>query len=172
MKINLRTLLKIKIIVLISTNHRYKILDNREKETHFVKKTNLFLLITIIVLTALLFSGCDGFAPDDNPNKEYDQENTELVELKIFPAKVDMKINQSKTFEIKAYNSDGNLIAIDMAKFEKWVAMYQCIGCGVVWKISPTTNSFQTTFIPYKAGRYTVSARYDGEWVQAVVYAK
>ena len=128
--------------------------------------------MVMVVLTVLIFSGCDGFTPDNYPDKEYDRENTELAELKIFPAKTEMKINQSQTFEIKAYNSEGKPIAMDMAKFEKWVAMYQCVKCGTVWSISPTRNSFKTNFTPHKAGKYTVSAKYDGEWAQAVIYAK
>lgn len=126
-------------------------------------------LLILLLLFAFFIAGCEVYDPL-LPNEEYDEENTELAYLTIIPAEVEMEVNQSKKFEIKAYNSDDKLIAMDIAKFEKWVAMYSCFGCGIVWGISPITGSFQTTFTPYKAGRYTISAKYDGEWVQIVVY--
>lgn len=134
-----------------------------------MKKVNLPIFIVMVVLTVVLLSGCDGFAPDNNPNKEYDQENTQLAMLKIVPATAKMKANQTKIFEVEAYNSDNRLIAMDISKFEKWVVIYQCMGCGTVWNISPTRGSFITKFTPYKAGQYTVSAKYDGIWVQIIV---
>jgi hypothetical protein len=133
-----------------------------------MKKVYLFILI--ITLLIFFIIGCNGFTPSPPIEEEYDQENTELSYLKIIPEQVEMKVNQSQIFELKAYNSDDKLIAMDIAKFEKWVAMYSCFGCGIVWDISPITGSFQTTFTPYKSGRYTISARYDGEWAQIVVY--
>ncbi|MCC7574949.1 hypothetical protein KO361_05130 [Candidatus Woesearchaeota archaeon] len=135
-----------------------------------MRKVSLSLIVIIMIM--FLITGCDGFMPSPpaGGNDEYDQENIELAYLKIIPAQVEMKVNQSKKFEIKAYNSDDKLIKMDISKFEKWVAMYSCVGCGIVWGISPITGSFQTTFTPYKAGRYTISAKYDGEWVQIVVY--
>ncbi len=137
-----------------------------------MKKVNLPIFVVIILITTIIISGCDGFAPNNNPNQEYDRENTELAGLKIIPATLKMKVNQTKIFELQAYNSDKRLIEMDIDKFEKWVAMYQCVGCGTVWSISPTRNSFTTKFTPYKAGQYTVSAKYDGIWVQIIVKAE
>jgi hypothetical protein len=131
----------------------------------------LYVLLVIIFLSTFLLSGCNGVAPS-TPDDEYDEENTELAYLRIIPTDIKITVNQPKTFDLKAYNSDDKLIAMDIAKFEKWVAMYECVGCGIVWNISPITGSFQTTFTPYKAGRYTVSARYDGKWGQAIVYVE
>ena len=137
-----------------------------------MKKVNSLIFILIIVLTAVLFTGCDGFTPDNKPNKEYDLENTELAELKIVPAQVKMKVNQTTIFEVQAYNSENRLIEMDIEKFEKWAVMYQCMGCGTVWNISPTRRSFITKFTPYKAGQYTVSAKYNGIWAQIIVNVK
>lgn len=123
----------------------------------------------MVLITVSIFSGCSVVTPDNQPNREYDRENTELAGLKIVPATVKMKVNQTQIFELQAYNSDNRLIEMDMDKFEKWVAMYQCVGCGTVWGISPTRNSFTTKFTPYKAGQYTISARYDEEWIQIIV---
>ena len=134
-----------------------------------MKKVNLPIFVVIILITTIIISGCDGFAPNNNPNQEYDRENTELAGLKIIPATLKMKVNQTKIFELQAYNSDNRLIEMDIDKFEKWVAMYQCVGCGTVWSISPTRNSFTTKFTPYKAGHYTLSAKYDGIWAQIIV---
>ncbi len=135
-----------------------------------MKKRNSLIFITItFVITAIIISGC-GSIISDITGEKYDEENTELSYLKIFPAKIDMKVNQSKVFEIKAYNSENKLITMDIAKFEKWVAMYACAACGIVWDIYPITGSFQTKFTPHKIGRYTVSAKYDGIWVQSIVY--
>ena len=123
----------------------------------------------ILLLVALLISGCDGFIP--NPNEEYDEENTELAYLKVIPSQATMKVNQSKKFEVKAYNTEDNLIRIDASEV-KWVATYECLACGKVWKLSPTEGSLQTTFTPTnpeKLGSYEVWANYKGKWAKADV---
>ncbi|KUK66519.1 MAG: hypothetical protein XD85_0164 [Parcubacteria bacterium 34_609] len=123
----------------------------------------------ILILAALLITGCEGFIP--NPNEEYDEENTELAYLKVIPSQATMKVNQSKKFEVKAYNTEDNLIRIDVAEV-KWVATYECLACGKVWKLSPTEGSLQTTFTPTnseKLGSYEVWAKYMGEWAKADV---
>ena len=134
-----------------------------------MKKVNLFIFVVIILITTIIISGCDGFIPSNNPNQEYDQENTELAELKIIPETMEMEVNQTQIFEVKAYNTENKLIAMDINKFEKWVVMYQCMGCGKVWNISPTRGSFKTKFTPYKVGQYTLSAKYDGIWAQIII---
>jgi hypothetical protein len=130
----------------------------------------LILLIFIIFLSAFLFIGCDGVVPS-TPGDEYDEENTELSYLKVLPGSTELKVNQSKKFEVKAYNSDNNLVAIDVTKV-KWVATYECPVCGVVWKLSPTKNSLQTTFTALEAGSYEVWAKFEGtevKWAKANV---
>jgi len=121
----------------------------------------------ILILAALLISGCDGFIP--NPNEEYDEENTELAYLKVIPSQATMKVNQSKKFEVKAYNTDDNLIRIDTSQVE-WIVMYQCLNCGKVWKLSPAEGSLQTTFTPLETGNYKVWAKYKKDkWAKAEV---
>jgi hypothetical protein len=160
--------LDVPIFLIYAKSKNIKRTNETEQRRTLMKKVCLSILI--ITLLTFFITGCDGFTPSPPIDEEYDQENTELSYLKIVPAQADIKVNQSQVFELKAYNSDDKLIAMDIAKFEKWVAMYSCFGCGIVWGISPITGSFQTTFTPYKAGRYTISAKYDGEWVQIVVY--
>ncbi len=130
----------------------------------------LILIIMIIFLSAFLLNGCDGFTPS-MPNDEYDEENTELSYIKVLPGSAELSVNQSKKFEVKAYNSDDNQIEIDVAKI-KWVVTYECPVCGVVWKLSPTQNSLQTTFTPLDTGSYEVWAKFEGtevKWAKANV---
>jgi len=132
-----------------------------------MKKVPVFLLI--LCLIAILLTGCNGLTPF--PDNEYDGENTELAYIKVLPAQAEMKVNQSKKFEVKAYNSDDKLIAIDASQV-KWSARYTaCIFC-VEWKLSPTQGSVQTTFTPTnpeKTGNYEVWVNYEGEWAKATV---
>lgn len=136
----------------------------------------VYLSILIIFLSAFLLTACDGIAPS-TPDDEYDEENTELAYIKVFPAQAEMIVNQSKKFEVKAYNSDNNLIALDPSQI-KWVCTYECPSCGVVWKLSPTQGSLQTTFTPInpeKIGKYKVWAKFEGtevKWAKAEVEVK
>lgn len=133
-----------------------------------MKKLNILLLI--IFLSAFLFTACEGIAPS-TPDNEYDEENTELAYIKVLPTQADMMINQSKKFEVKAYNSDNKLIAIDVSMIQ-WIVAYECSACGVVWKLSLTENSFQTTFTPLETGSYKLWAKYVGEenkWAKATI---
>ncbi|MDD4896685.1 MAG: hypothetical protein PHS21_07970 [Atribacterota bacterium] len=126
------------------------------------------------MVMALLVTGCNGFTLS-LPNEEYDQENTELAYLKIFPAEAEIKVNQSKAFEVKAYNSDSKLIAMDVSKI-KWSARWTtCISC-IEWTLTPTQGSATTIFTPTnpeKTGKYIVFANYggtEGKWADADVY--
>lgn len=65
-----------------------------------MKKPFLFILI-VITLAAFLLNGCDGGFIPPLPDGDYDEVNTEIAYFKILPAKVEMKVNQSKTFEVK-----------------------------------------------------------------------
>lgn len=124
-------------------------------------------------LLPIFLTGCDGFAPS-MPNEEYDEENTELAYIKIFPSQTTMSVNQSKTFEVKAYNSENKLIDMDVSQI-KWSARYtSCIFC-IEWILSPTQGSAKTIFTPInpeKKGKYKVFANYGGEygkWAEANV---
>lgn len=129
-----------------------------------------YYILLIAIVTMLLLIGCN-FSIPNFPNEEYDETNTILAYIMVFPAEVEMTINQSQKFEVKAYNSDNKIIAMDVSEV-KWVAVYQCLSCGKVWKLSPTQNSLQTTFTPLKTGKYKVWANYQGEWAKAVITIK
>ncbi len=130
-------------------------------------------LLVVIFLIAFLMCGCDGSIPS-TPGEEYDEENTELAYLKVVPAGVEMTFNQTQKFEVKAYNSDNKLIALDLAQI-KWSARYTlCYGC-LDFKLSPTVNSLHTNFTPTnpdKPGKYEVWVNYGGttgKWAKTVV---
>jgi len=136
-----------------------------------MKKAHVSLLI--IFLIAFLITGCDGFTPS-TPADEYDEENTVLAYIKVYPSQTEVNVNQSKEFTMKAYNSDHKLIAVDVSQV-KWSARYtSCYAC-LEWKLSPTQGSTQTTFTPTnpeKKGKYEVWANYggtEGKWAKAVV---
>ncbi|GAB4114420.1 MAG: hypothetical protein Kow00103_08160 [Candidatus Caldatribacteriota bacterium] len=131
-----------------------------------MRKVHIFFLLIIMIY---LLVGCSSMVPDI-PNEEYDEENTILDYIKVFPNNVVMKVNQSQKFEVKAYNSDNHLIAIDVSQV-KWVVVYECPVCGKVWNLSPTSESIQTTFTPLEIGDYEVWANYKGEWAKANVEA-
>lgn len=133
----------------------------------------IILSLLLFLLGTILITGCDGFSPS-LPNDEYDEENTELSYIKVIPSQTTMKVNQSKKFEVKAYNSDNKMIAIDASQI-KWSARYKsCVIC-IEWKLSPIQGSTQTTFTPTnpeKTGKYEVWANYGGtggEWAKAEV---
>jgi hypothetical protein len=134
-----------------------------------MKKVYIVLFIFMFLIPILL-TGCDGFTPL-MPEEEYDEENTVLEYLKVLPSSVEMTVNQSKKFEVKAYNSDDKLIKINISQL-KWIAKKkECPVC-VSWKLSPTQNSFQTTFTPLESGSFEVWAKYEGtenKWAKAVV---
>ena len=129
-----------------------------------MKKMRLPFLIISLVLAAFLCNGCDmgGFTPN-LPGGVYDEVNTEIAYFKVLPAKIEMKINQSQKFEVKAYNSDNKEVRIDLSQLE-WQGGYQCYECGVVWKIAPTRNSLQTVFTPLEKGKFVVWIKYNGEF--------
>jgi hypothetical protein len=142
-----------------------------------MKKASILIFIVIVVVMAILISGCDGFAPNNNPNEEFDEENSVLDYIKVIPGKIEISFNQSQKFEVKAYNSDNKQINLDVSKL-KWTCTYQCIGCGVVCNVSPIYNSTVTTFKatdPKKTGRFEVWVNYggtSGKWAKAVVNVK
>jgi len=132
-----------------------------------MKKSYVSLLI-MIFLSVFLMSGCDSFIPS-TPDVEYDEENTELAYIRVIPFKKEMSINQSQIFEVKAYNSDDKLIAMNPSKVEKWVAVQSCGIGNVEGNIFPTKGSLQTTFTPYEAGSFKVHIKYGEIWSYANV---
>lgn len=134
---------------------------------------SIFICLTFLFIT-LLFNGCSTGIIPDPPDDQYDDENTELSYIKVIPSNVELSFNQSKKFEVKAYNLDDRLIAMDTSQI-KWTCTYECIACGVVCSVSPLTGSTQTTFKatnPEKTGRFEVWVNYGGtggKWAKAVV---
>jgi hypothetical protein len=129
-----------------------------------------YVLLLIIFLSAVLLNGCEGFTLSV-PGDDYDQENTEVSYLKVFPASATLTANQSKKFEVKAYNSEDKLIAPDLTKI-KWACAYECIACGVVCNLSLKQGSLQTTFSADRTGKYELWAKYEGtenKWAKAIV---
>lgn len=137
-----------------------------------MKKTYLLLFIAIItIIITILISGCDGFMPNNNPDVGYDEEDTILEYMKVVPNNIEMSVNQSQKFEVRAYNSNNKRITIDAYKI-KWIVAYQCPQCGVVWKLSSAKNSLETTFTPLKPGNYKIFVSYEEtgiEWPKANV---
>ena len=134
-----------------------------------MKKTYIAILMAIFLIT-ILITGCAGFSPSV-PDDEYDQENTEVSYLKVFPASATIGANQSKKFEVKAYNSEDKMVAPDITKI-KWACAYECIACGVVCNLSSKQGSLQTTFSAERTGEYEVWAKYEGtenKWAKAIV---
>jgi len=132
-------------------------------------KAYIVLLMTTFLITILL-TGCAGISPSA-PDDEYDQENIEVAYLKVFPSSATVGANQTKKFEVKAYNSEDKLVSPDLSKI-KWACAYECIACGVVCNLSSRQGSLQTTFSAERTGEYEVWAKFEGtenKWAKAVV---
>lgn len=116
-------------------------------------RIKLIILIGIISIFSIFYSGCNYVAPDMN----YD--NYVVSYIKVIPTTATMSINASKLFEVKAYDSENNLIPIDPSKVE-WEASFQCWVCGKVWELNPESGSTTTYFTPEKEGKYYIFAHY------------
>ena len=130
----------------------------------------------VTILAAFFLTGCDSgsFSPPLPGGEDYEEENSEIAYIKVSPAKSEMKFNQSKTFEVKAYNSDKKLVKLSAEKI-KWSAKYtKCVACRD-FKLSPIEGSLYTTFTPNnpkKPGLYEVWAKLEGDevkWGKATV---
>lgn len=139
-----------------------------------MKKSYIPVFITAIFLVTFLLSGCEGVNAPPLPDGGANGENAEAAYIKISPASANIKVNQSKQFSVNAYDSNNNPIAMNIYEIE-WFVEFECPGCGVVWKIGPTSNSLQTTFTPLKTGkykRYKVCAMYQGKLACAIAEAQ
>lgn len=113
----------------------------------------LIFFMGIIFIFSLLISGCNYVTPD------YDSYIVSYV--KVIPSFANMQINTSKLLKVKAYDSEGISIPVDPSKVS-WVVSYECLVCGVVWKLNPRSGSISTYFTPERTGRYYVYAEYKG----------
>jgi len=81
-------------------------------------KIRLIILMGILSIFLLLSSGCTSIV---TPN--YD--NYTVSKIKVFPAWANVKMYTSKTFTVKAYDSEGYSIPVDPSKVY-WSCTYQC----------------------------------------------
>ena len=126
----------------------------------FQKKSITLLLV--ISLFIILISGCTSVVTPDN-NYDDDYNSYTVSYIRVSPSSANMKINTSKLFTIYAYDSEDNLIPVDPSEVN-WVASYECIACGKVWKFNPNSGSISTYFTPERTGVYLVFANYKEKW--------
>ncbi len=131
---------------------------------------NIIISLLIVCCIAFTLTGCEGLTPSV-PDDGQDADDTALSYIKVLPEKLTMNIYQTQKFEVKGYNSEHKPVLLDSSKVEKWVSMYSCATCGIVWTISPTKESLYTNFSPHKAGHYTVHVKYGDKWANADVEA-
>jgi len=120
---------------------------------NFQKK--LIILIGALSILLLLSSGCLFITPD------YDSYTVSYI--RVIPYYASMKMYTSKTFTVKAYDSEGYFVPVDPSKVY-WSCSYQCPACGPVWQLNPTSGSITTSFTPKKEfGIYYIKATYKGK---------
>ena len=127
----------------------------------FQKKSITLLLV--ISLFFILISGCTSVTPDDNYDDDDDYDSYTVSYIIVSPSSTTMKVNASKLFTIYAYDSEDNLIPVDPSEVN-WVASYECLVCGKVWKFNPESGSISTYFTPERTGDYLVFASYKEKW--------
>ena len=93
-------------------------------------KRKLIILIGIISIFLILSSGCIFIVPN------YDSYKVSYI--RVIPAWAYVKMYTSKTFTVKAYDSEGYSIPINSSKVY-WSCTYQCPACGTVWELNPTS---------------------------------
>lgn len=120
-------------------------------------KLKLIILLGAISIFLILVNGCTYVTPD------YDYDSYTVSYIRVSPSSATMKVNTSKKFTIKAYDSENNLIPVDPSGVE-WLASYQCVVCGKVWELNPESGSISTYFAPKKIGKYRVFAHYKEKW--------
>ena len=134
----------------------------------FQKK--LITLLLVISIFFILISGCTNVViPDNNYDDDYDSYTVSYI--RVSPSSADMKVNTSKLFTVYAYDSEDNLIPVDPSEVD-WIASYECIACGKVWKFNPNSGSISTYFTPERTGVYLVFAHYKEKWDYSSVDAE
>jgi len=128
------------------------------------EKLKLIISLAIIGIFFIFFSGCNYVVPD------MDYDNYIVSYIKVIPTSATMNINTSKSFEVKAYDSEDNLIPVDASEVD-WVGTYECLACGTVWKLNPGSGSTSTYFTPEKEGEYRLYAHYKGKWGYSTINA-
>jgi len=120
-------------------------------------RRKLIVLIGVLSIFLLLSSGCTSIV---TPN--YDSYSVGYI--RVIPAWASVKMYTSKTFTVKAYDSDGYSIPVDPSKVY-WSCSYQCPACGSVWTLNPESGSITTSFTPGSKyyGIYHIKATYKGK---------
>jgi len=118
-------------------------------------KRKLIILIGALSILLILSRGCTSFITPD-----YDSYSVSYI--RVIPAWANVKMYTSKTFTVKAYDSEGYSIPVDPSKVY-WSCTYQCPACGTVWELNPTSGSITTSFTPKKIGTYYIKATYKGK---------
>jgi len=121
-------------------------------------KRKLIILIGVLsILIILISSGCTSIITPD-----YDSYSVSYI--RVIPYYANVKMYTSKTFTVKAYNSEGYSIPVDPSKVY-WSCSYQCPACGSVWTLNPESGSITTSFTPSSKyyGIYHIKATYKGK---------
>ena len=103
-------------------------------------KRKLIILIGALSILLFLSSGCTSIV-----TPSYD--NYSVSYIRVVPYYASVKMYTSKTFTVKAYNSEGYSIPVDPSKVY-WSCTYQCPVCGSVWTLNPESGSIATSFSP------------------------
>lgn len=121
------------------------------------KRKLIILIGALSILIILISSGCTSIV---TPN--YD--NYTVSNIKVIPYYANVKMYTSKTFTVKAYNSEGYSIPVDPSKVY-WSCSYQCPACGSVWTLNPESGSITTSFTPGPKyyGIYHIKTIYKGK---------
>jgi hypothetical protein len=124
---------------------------------NFKRKLIILMGALSIFFILLLCSGCSSFITPD-----YDSATVNYI--KVIPAWANVKMYTSKTFTVKAYDSEGYSISVDPSKVY-WSCSYQCPACGTVWTLNPESGSITTSFTPGPKyyGIYHIKATYKGK---------
>ena len=120
-------------------------------------KRKLIILIGALSILLILISGCNSFVTPD-----YDSYS--VNHITVIPYYASVKMYTSKTFTVKAYDSEGYSIPIDPSKVY-WSCTYQCPACGADWTLNPESGSITTSFTPGPTyyGTYHIKAIYKGK---------
>ena len=120
-------------------------------------KRKLIILIGALSILLFLSSGCTSIV-----TPSYD--NYSVSYIRVVPYYASVKMYTSKTFTVKAYNSEGYSIPVDPSKVY-WSCTYQCPVCGSVWTLNPESGSITTSFSPGPKyyGIYHIKATYKGK---------
>jgi len=120
-------------------------------------KRKLIILIGALSILLIFSSGCTSFITPD-----YDSYS--ISKIRVIPYYASMKMYTSKTFTVKAYDSEGYSVPVDPSKVY-WSCTYQCPACSAIWTLNPESGSISTSFTPSSKyyGTYHIKATYKGK---------